>query len=103
MDPNLISLLVQIPLVGIFVWFTLRMSADYRADTNRRDDQWQKFIEQQNELWRNFIRELVERSSEAEDMTSQRLAELALVIRQLLDKLESHDAKTSPGRPGRGA
>lgn len=96
MDSNLISLLVQIPLVGIFVWFTLRMSSDYRADTNRRDDQWQKFIEQQNEVWRNFIRELVERSSEAEDMTSQRLAELAQIIRQLLDKFESHDAR---GRP----
>ncbi len=98
MNVDLISLLIQIPLVGIFVWFTLRLSADYRADTAKRDEQWQKFIEQQNELWRNFIRELVERSSEAEDLTSQRLAELALVIRQLLDKFESHDAKSS-GKP----
>ena len=93
MNTDFISLLIQIPLVGIFVWFTLRLSADYRNDTTRRDEQWQRFIEQQNELWRNFIRELVERSSDAEDMTSQRLTELAVIIRGLLDDFKAHDAK----------
>jgi hypothetical protein len=92
-NSDLISLLIQIPLVGIFVWFALRLSADYRTDTARRDEQWQRFIEQQNELWRNFIRELVERSSNSEDMTAQRLTELATVIRGLLDDFKAHDAK----------
>jgi len=92
--PEYIPLLIQIPLVGIFVWFTLRLSADYRADASRRDEQWQKFIEQQNELWRSFIKELVERSSTAEDMTSQRLTELATIIRGLLDDFKVHDTKT---------
>lgn len=95
MDAQYISLLIQFPLVGVFIWFTLRMQADYRADMTRREEQWQRFLEQKDEIWRNFIRELVERSSEAEDMTSQRLTELALIMKQLLDKFESHDAKTS--------
>jgi uncharacterized protein YukE len=95
--PDLVSLLIQIPLVGIFVWFTLRLSADYRADTEKRDAQWQTFISQQNELWRNFIRELVERSSSADDTVSQRLSELAGVIRSLVDDFKSHDQRS--GRP----
>lgn len=98
MNSDMISLLIQIPLLGVFVWYTLRLSADYRADAGRRDEQWQRFIEQQNELWRNFIRELVERSSGADDMTSQRLAELATVIRGLLDDFKSHDAKAKAGK-----
>lgn len=105
MDSNLVSLLIQIPLVGAFMWFSLRLSSDYRADINKRDTQWQAFIkeqnelhekrsDQQNEIWRHFIQELVERSSESEDMTSQRLTELAGIIKQLLDKFESHDSRT---------
>lgn len=91
MPDQVISLLIQIPLVGAFMWFALRLSADYRADTDKRDKQWQAFIEQQNELWRNFIRELVERSSNADDMVSQRLSELATITRSLLDDFRSHD------------
>ena len=91
---DIVSLLIQIPLVGIFVWFSLRLSADYRADAEKRDTQWQAFIVQQNELWRNFIRELVERSSSADDTVSQRLTELALVIRSLVDDFKGHDQRT---------
>ena len=73
------------------------MQADYRADMTRRDEQWQRFLEQKDEIWRNFITELVERSSEAEDMTSQRLTELALITKTLVDEFKTHDAKTSAG------
>lgn len=93
LSQEIVQLLIQVPLLGVFVWFTLKLSGDFRADTAKRDEQWQKFIEQQNELWRNFIRELVERSSSADDTVSQRLSELALVIRSLVDDFKTHDQR----------
>ena len=102
MPSEYINLLIQIPLVGIFVWFALRLSADYRADAEKRDKQWQTFIDQQNELWRSFIKDLVERSSSADDIVSQRLAELATVIRSLLDDFKTHDQRTGTGHRGSG-
>lgn len=94
LSQEVIQLLIQIPLLGVFVWFTLRLSADYRADGEKREAQWQTFITQQNELWRNFIRELVERSSTADDTVSQRLSELAIVIRALVEDFKGHDQRT---------
>jgi hypothetical protein len=92
--PEYINLLIQIPLVGIFVWFSLRLSADHRADAERRDSQWQMFIEQQNVLWRGFIKDLSEQSSASSDLTSQRLSELAQIISSLLDDFKTHDQRT---------
>lgn len=92
-SPEVIQLLIQIPILGVFVWFTLKLSGDFRADTAKRDEQWQKFIEQQNELWRSFIRELVERSSTADDTVSQRLSELATITRSLIDDFKEHDQR----------
>lgn len=93
MNADFASLLIQVPLLAAFIWFTLRLSSDYRADTALRDAQWQGFISQQNELWRSFIKELVERSSTADDVVSQRLYELATLIKSLLDDFKTHDAK----------
>lgn len=89
-----IALLAQIPLVGIFVWFTLRMSADFRSDAKARDTEWQAFISQQNELWRGFVRDLVEKSATADDMVSQRLFELVGIIRELQHDFKAHDLNT---------
>lgn len=93
MAAEYINLLVQVPLIGIFVWFSLRLSADYRADSERRDKQWQSFIEQQNQLWRSFIKDLTDQSCTANDMTSQRLAELAQLIGGLLADFKTHDQR----------
>lgn len=98
LSQEIVQLLIQVPLLGVFVWFTLKLSGDFRADTAKRDEQWQKFIEQQNELWRNFIRELVERSLSADDTVSQRLGELGIVIRSLIDDFKNHDQRTTGHR-----
>jgi len=91
---EVITLLAQIPLVGIFVWFTLRLSADFRSDAKARDAEWQSFITQQNELWRGFVRDLVEKSAIADDMVSQRLFELVGIIRELQHDFKTHDLNT---------
>ena len=92
--PDIIYLLIQVPLVGIFVFFTLRLSRDFREDTKVRDVQWQTFIAQQNDLWRNFVKELTDKSSDADDIVAQRLFELTNIINNLLSDFKTHDART---------
>lgn len=47
-DP-IISLLVQVPLVGIFVWFTLQLSKNMQKQQDERDAQWRDFLREQRE------------------------------------------------------
>lgn len=96
-----INLLIQVPLVGAFIFFALRLSADYRADTERRDKQWQTFIEQQNILWRNFIKDINDQNCARDDLNSQRLAELAQIIGALQADFRLHDQRTLNSGKGR--
>lgn len=93
-QPEALSLLIQIPLLGAFIWFTLRLSADFRSDAKERDKQWQIFMDQQNVLWRGFVKELVDKSVIADDMVSQRLFELVGIIKELQSDFKLHDQRT---------
>jgi hypothetical protein len=42
-----INLLIQIPLVGIFVWFTLERDKRAQANEVERDTQWRDFLKEQ--------------------------------------------------------
>lgn len=101
MTADIIPLLVQVPLLGVFVWFTLRLSADYRADAARRDGQWQIFIDQQNSLWRGFIKDLNDQNCTSNDLTAQRLAELAQVISVLQADFKAHDQRATNNMRGK--
>jgi hypothetical protein len=105
MPTEVINLLIQVPLIGVFIYFALRMSQDYRIDTAKRDAQWQAFMDernklwmesraQQDELWRAFIREINDRNGNFEDMIGQRLAELASLHKSLIDDFKAHDQRT---------
>ncbi len=55
-----ISLLVQIPLVGIFVWFTLEIMKRQERSNDRRDDQWREFLKDQAEQYNSAISRIAE-------------------------------------------
>jgi hypothetical protein len=99
-QPEVLSLLIQVPILGAFIWFTLRLSSDFRADAKIRDTQWQDFIKQENILWRGFVQELVEKSTVADDMVSQRLFELVGIIKDLQGDFKVHDLATARARAG---
>jgi hypothetical protein len=94
-EQQLIPLAVQIPLVLAFMWFALRMSAEYRADAERRDKQWQAFMELQNGLWRNFIKDMNDTSCASGDLQAQRLGELAQIIASLKEDFKEHDQRVN--------
>ena len=42
-----IGLLIQVPLVGVFIWFALRLVDTFLKTLEARDKQWQEFLTQQ--------------------------------------------------------
>jgi hypothetical protein len=44
-----VNLLIQVPLVGIFVWFSLRQQESFQRDQTRRDTEWRDFLREQRE------------------------------------------------------
>lgn len=99
-----VNLLIQVPLVGMFIFYALRTSNDNRADSAKRDEQWRAFleqqaksnaafVEQQNILWRGFIKDMNDMSCASGDLQAQRLAELAQIIGALQQDFRAHDQR----------
>lgn len=42
-----LGLAVQIPIVGIFVWFSLQLISYFLKSIDERDKQWREFLKQQ--------------------------------------------------------
>jgi hypothetical protein len=56
-----IGLLIQIPLVGIFVWFSLRLIDLFLKSLDLRDAQWKEFIKQEREASNIAITHMAQR------------------------------------------
>lgn len=56
-----ISLLIQVPLVGIFVWFTLKIIRVFMDFLKSRDESWQTFLDQQRKQDKDAIAHMAER------------------------------------------
>jgi len=61
MTTDYIGLLIQIPLVGIFVWFSLKLIDSFLKAIDARDLQWRAFIEQERIADRQAIAHMAER------------------------------------------
>lgn len=98
MEPNAmeqyIGLLVQVPLVGIFIWFTLRIVDRFMASLDKRDTQWQAFLEEQRKLSSESIASMAARFGDEIKEVSREVASLRGV-------LLAHDAR-SQERQNRG-
>lgn len=60
MPEYLVNLLVQIPLVGVFIWFILERDKRSDAALSERDKQWREFLAEQREQNNNAISRLAE-------------------------------------------
>jgi len=59
-NSSYISLLVQVPLVGMFIWFTLRQSKDFLSAMEKRDEQWRIFLKDHTEATNMAIGRIAE-------------------------------------------
>jgi hypothetical protein len=79
-ETTLWGLLAQIPLVGIFVWFTLKIISIFMSWLEKRDAQWQAFLEEHRAATLSELRGLT--------------AEMV----RMNSVLVAHDAKIGEGR-----
>jgi hypothetical protein len=59
-----VGLLIQIPLVGIFVWFSLQLIATFLKAIEQRDQAWREFLAQQRTFDREAIAHMAQRFSD---------------------------------------
>lgn len=83
MDSTILSLLAQIPLVGIFVWFVLEMMKRYSAEQTERDNQW-----------RTFLRELREAQDRSLTLLAEEINDMACQVASMKDTLNRHEINT---------
>jgi hypothetical protein len=86
MEPNInawIGLFVQVPLVGIFIWYSIKMQERFQQSLDKRDDQYEK---------RNGA--LVE----AITANTQQLSELTREI--ISERQAANEPRTQPRRRG---
>ena len=85
-----IGLLIQVPLVGIFIWFTLRIVDRFLKSLDDRDRQWQTFLAEQR--IENINAMTIQRKEFFDAMASlgSRLGE---EIKTVTQELIAHDAR----------
>lgn len=84
MPESVINLLVQVPLVGIFVWFILQRDKQTAASEQKRDDQW-----------RDFLREEREMRADTTSRLAEEIKQIGQEVARVAALLASHDAKAS--------
>lgn len=83
MDASLVSLLSQIPLVGIFIWFVLTMMDRYSKERSERDAQW-----------REFLKELRDAQSQTISRLAEEIRGMSIEVVQVRESLNRHEVNT---------
>jgi hypothetical protein len=86
MPPEIWSVLTQIPIVGVFIWFVLEWSRRNQAGMDKRDEA----MEKRDEAMRRFLDQ-----QRAQDRSV--MVELVQEIREIGKSLERHDRRAENG------
>lgn len=84
LDPTLVSLFVQVPLVAAFMWFSLEQTKRYTQADEKRDAEW-----------RDFMREQREQNNTAISRIAEETKGLAMQISGMNAVLIAHDVRAS--------
>ena len=71
-----LGLLIQIPLVGIFVWFSLQLISIFLKAIDTRDAAWRMFIEQERKANNDAIEHMATRFSDEIRTLGKEISEL---------------------------
>ncbi len=87
------ALLAQAPIVAAFIWFSIEMQKRYTASLEKRDDLFQKSLQEQATQWRNFFTSLNDGNKDDVCKIADTLEAVAGIVRTLDAKLDIHDSK----------
>ncbi len=99
---DVIALAVQIPLVGLFIWFTLRILDRQRDERAERDKLWKEFLAQQTVSfldamkardvnWQTFLTGEKEQRESAMSGASEDLKAIASGMKELFAAISAHE------------
>jgi len=71
-----VGLLIQIPLVGIFVWFSLQLITIFLSFLDARDQQWRLFMEQERRANHEAIANMAQRFGDEIRVLGKEVSEL---------------------------
>jgi len=77
-----IGLLIQVPLVGIFVWFALQVIKTFTESIERRDKAWQDFLEQQRKSNAESVAHMAQRFADEIRNVGKEVSELRGALNQ---------------------
>ena len=88
------SVLVQVPIVAVFIWFMLRLNtehqktidkivADNRQSSTTVMTDWRNYLKERDEQWISFLIEQRNSQNKTLDTFTQRLNDVATVVRDL--------------------
>ncbi len=79
MEPY-IGLLIQVPLVGVFIWFALRLVSIFMESLDKRDAAWQVFLEQQRKQNNDAIANMAARFADEIRTMGKEISEIKGMI-----------------------
>ena len=100
--PAILPLLLQIPIVGAFIVFTLKMQESFQNTQKERDQSWQAFLKEERQdylaqeirrdiEWQKFLGERSLQNRDILEGIIGQLREMSLNISSLNALLVSHD------------
>ena len=75
-----IGLLIQVPLVGIFIFFTLKVISIFMDSLDKRDQAWRDFFEQQRKANNDAIGSMSARFADEIRIMGKEIAELRGIV-----------------------
>lgn len=88
----IISLFIQLPIIGIFIWYNERRDKRQTDREYKRDDITQKEREKRDQEWRDYLREQREQNNAALGRLADEIKTIAEKVAQLYGILAAHDA-----------
>ena len=87
------ALLAQAPIVGAFIWFSIEMQKRFTASLEKRDESFQKALQEQAIQWRGFFISINEGNKDDICKIADTLEAIASIVRSMDTKLDEHDKK----------
>jgi hypothetical protein len=81
-DPNLLSLLIQVPLVGAFGWFTLK-----------QNDRYLRAMDQRDQVFMEYMDKVETRTLDSMKSSTEAIQELTRQVQSNSGVIISHDSR----------
>lgn len=98
MTPEVLGLLFQIPLVGIFVWYNLENQKRQDARDKARDELFVNELRERDEQWRTFLKEQGEHGNFAIARIAEEVKTVTQEVARMNTVLISHDTASREAR-----